>query len=364
MPTSQARIDANRRNSLKSCGPKTPEGKECSRRNGLKHGMTGRGIVLSVDDAAEVERRNAALTAEMAPKSTMGAILILQMATLSVRMEQGARREFASVAERVRHAATDYDVEQIERAEQLMAAIGDDPRGSLRRLKRFPAGVDLLLDSWRALRADLTVEGSPKWNGGRIVEWANLIGLREEDLRASRIESLTRATWGNFAWLAESDGAGLTVEARKAWACAQLVERIDAEIARLEAHYQTLDLEAFELDRAEAPDRALFDTSKPAILGRRYESEARRGFFRSLKDYRQAEAEVEAKEELVTPAPAPEASRTATSLGSSCEPAVAPAPAIVELAPPPLWPPSAAFSTARLPNGQILAVGKPSRGRA
>ena len=47
MPASEARINANRQNSLKSTGPKTSEGKERSRQNGLKHGMTGQGVVVA-----------------------------------------------------------------------------------------------------------------------------------------------------------------------------------------------------------------------------------------------------------------------------------------------------------------------------
>ena len=101
MKTSEARIKANKANSAKSTGP-SAAGQEKSRRNGLKHGMTGQGIVLHEADAAEVERRHQALNAELAPKSVMGAILVGQMATLSVRMERGAKQEFASVATRVR----------------------------------------------------------------------------------------------------------------------------------------------------------------------------------------------------------------------------------------------------------------------
>ena len=57
MPASEAQILANRRNAALSTGPKTPEGKEQSRRNALKHGMTGAGVVLAdpaSDEAAAV----------------------------------------------------------------------------------------------------------------------------------------------------------------------------------------------------------------------------------------------------------------------------------------------------------------------
>ena len=90
-------------------------------------------------------------------------------------------------------------------------------------------------------------------------------------------------------------GAGLDPEARKLWARARLRERIDSEIADIEDHRETLDLEAIELDRAGAADIALFDPSREASLARRYEAEARRGFFKALKEFREAEAEVEAR---------------------------------------------------------------------
>src|SRR6202011_1327388 len=38
MPTSPARLAANRANALRSTGPRTPEGKSASSRNALKHG--------------------------------------------------------------------------------------------------------------------------------------------------------------------------------------------------------------------------------------------------------------------------------------------------------------------------------------
>src|SRR5256885_551006 len=54
MPASAAQIAANRRNSQLSTGPKTDEGKARSRRNALKHGLTGEGVALPDEAAAEV----------------------------------------------------------------------------------------------------------------------------------------------------------------------------------------------------------------------------------------------------------------------------------------------------------------------
>lgn len=313
MPTSEARIAANRINARKSTGPKTVEGKERSRANSLKHGLTGQGIVLAAEDAAEVARRNDDLRDEMAPKSSMGAILVLQMATLSVRMERGAQREFAAIAEKVRHAADDFDEARVVIAEELLDSIGEHPMRALRRLRRMPEGVELLIEAWQDLRADLTRPSKPCWTAAHMVKAANLLGIREEDARGSRVGVLSNAAWGGFEGLGADEGRGLDEEPRKAWARARMVETFDRVIAELEAHYDKLDHDTIDQDRAEAGDRALFDPSKEAARARRYESEARRGFFKALQEFRAVEAEAAAN----PPPPRPRAARPDAGLGSS-----------------------------------------------
>jgi hypothetical protein len=327
MPTSEARILANRANSLKSTGP-SPEGRRISARNSLKHGMAGRGLVLPDSDAAEVERRNVALQAELAPATEMGVVLVHRLAMLSVRMEKGARHALASSARRVRHAAEDFDEGRIDRAEDILEAIAENPRRSLRKLRRMPEGVDLLVAEWADLRADLTRPGRPCWTASHLERAANLLGVRSEDARASAIGAHSRAAWGDFEALADHEGRGLDDEARKAWARARLLERIDEATAELGAHRETLDLESLERDRAEAGDVAWFDPSREASLARRYESEAQRHFFRTLNELRRVEAEA-AERPAADPGPVAEpdpipaepelASSREGSLGSSGE---------------------------------------------
>jgi hypothetical protein len=362
MPASEARIQANRVNSLKSTGPRTALGREHSSRNSLKHGLTGSGVVVHDQDAAEVEARNQALQAELAPQSAMGAILVRQMALLSVRMERGARQELAAIAVRVRHAADDFDEERIERAEQLLEQIGDDPRGNLRRLKKMPEGVIRLGRAWKDLRADLAREPKPSWTASHLVRAAHLIGTREEDARGSRLGALSRAIWGDFEGLADHEGRGLDDDARKAWARARLLERIDAEVAGLEAHLETLDFEMIEQDRAEAGDRALFDPSREAALARRYESEARRGFFQALKEFHRVEAEAAEREEVSPPPPQvhdggqlpdPLASFRAGPRQAPPTPSLAASPIVSE-----------GFAVARGLDGRVVTVGRPAPGPA
>ena len=66
MPTSEARILANQKNASKSTGPTSTAGKERSRQNSLKHGLSGQGIVIAELDQAEVEHRKTVLLQETA----------------------------------------------------------------------------------------------------------------------------------------------------------------------------------------------------------------------------------------------------------------------------------------------------------
>ena len=57
MPISEARLAANRANSLRSSGPSSEFGKSISRKNSYKHGLTGAGVVLSNEDAEALDGR-------------------------------------------------------------------------------------------------------------------------------------------------------------------------------------------------------------------------------------------------------------------------------------------------------------------
>ncbi len=290
MPTSEARIAANQRNSLFSTGPKSIEGRRIAARNSLKHGLSGAGTVLAADDHAEVERLDRAFTNEMGPKSELGSELVHHLASITVRLRRASRQEFAATDERVRNAPENFDNERDAMAETLFEALHENPRANLRKLRRTPEGVILLLEAWHELKADLTRPSKPRWTAAQMVTMGNLLGIREEDVRGSQIGVLSDAIWGDFDRLGDHEGGNLKEDDRKAWARQQVAELIDETCADLEAHAETFDYETIELDRAESGDRALFDTSKPAVLARRYESELSRRLLKTLNEFKEAEA--------------------------------------------------------------------------
>src|SRR4051794_18679112 len=56
-PTSQAKIESNRRNAQRSTGPRTQRGKEVSRLNGMTHGACSKIAVLPGEDPEARTRR-------------------------------------------------------------------------------------------------------------------------------------------------------------------------------------------------------------------------------------------------------------------------------------------------------------------
>ena len=108
MPATEAQILANRTNAARSTGPKTLEGKDASRANAYKHGLTGAGVVVPEAVAAEVDRRVGAFRAELKPSGLVGETLVRLAATLAVRMERCAEQETAALADRVRRAEADF----------------------------------------------------------------------------------------------------------------------------------------------------------------------------------------------------------------------------------------------------------------
>jgi hypothetical protein len=231
-------------------------------------------------------------------------------------MERAAEHEIAATAHRVRHAIENFDEERLDAADALFEKLADEPRSTLRKLRKSPEGVDRLVDAWTDLRNDLTVG---VWDTEQLEQAVNLTGLKARHATGTMLGGLTKALNGDFGALGQEEGAGLDGDARKGWAKARLFEAIDGEIAALGAHVETLDFEMIDLDRAEAPELALFDDSKPACLARRYEAEASRGFFRALREFRKVEAEFAATVEPATAptsAPAPKPASPSSEMGS------------------------------------------------
>ena len=107
MPATDAQIAANRADSLKSSGPSTPQGKEASRGNALKHGLTAAKL-FPEHEGVEIQRRTIAFVEELDPSGEVGVVLARHAARMSVRMERCSEHEKAMLTERVRRALDEF----------------------------------------------------------------------------------------------------------------------------------------------------------------------------------------------------------------------------------------------------------------
>jgi hypothetical protein len=287
MVCSPEQLASNRKNAAKSTGPKTTEGKANSRRNSLKHGLTGEGVVVPDEDRGVIDERFEAFAADLKPKSPVAHFLVMRAALLSVRMERSVRHESAAITHAMLEAE---DVEAEARAQEirrLVASLVDDPAEAVRQLGRTPEGIDWLIGAWRALYVILTTE---RWGQPDRDRAEQLFGRKVNHYNKTRIYALTDASRGSFGMLAPEDWPDLAPADRGQAARDELGMIIAAEIARLEAQRAGLDHEAIARSRATAPARALFDTSKGAILARKYEATAEREFYHALNRIEQLDA--------------------------------------------------------------------------
>ncbi|MBV9760714.1 MAG: hypothetical protein JO340_09125 [Acidobacteriaceae bacterium] len=92
-----AQVAANQANSLKSTGPKSPDGKARSSRNSFKHGLYSKQLVLPHEDPGELDRLRASLRAEHSPINTTEDILVNELAENFWRLRRMREREAAAM---------------------------------------------------------------------------------------------------------------------------------------------------------------------------------------------------------------------------------------------------------------------------
>jgi len=93
--TSLKQTEANRVNALKSTGPKTTEGKERSRCNAIRHGLTAETIIVGFEDADDYESFEAIVIADYDARSAVERELVLRLASVLWRLRRATGIETA-----------------------------------------------------------------------------------------------------------------------------------------------------------------------------------------------------------------------------------------------------------------------------
>jgi hypothetical protein len=86
--TSFRQIEANRRNALRSTGPKTEDGKRQSRRNALRHGLTAETVIDGLEDSEDYRAFEAAVIADYDAQTAVERELVLRLASLLWRLRR------------------------------------------------------------------------------------------------------------------------------------------------------------------------------------------------------------------------------------------------------------------------------------
>jgi hypothetical protein len=287
MSTSEARIRANQQNARLSTGPKTEAGKGRSRRNALKHGLTGGGIVLADDVQGELEAELQSFHQALKPAEGLEARLVEQAALGSVRRNRVSAALEAHLRRRQRNAVRDWDEARDAEVAALMERLDRDPVGALAGLRRTAEGCDALADAWDELSEALDEQGT--WDDGQVRRALRLLG--EPALPAARDRTTASALWPDILGCCpESSAAGW--DSGFGGAPATLPDPVTARanlsefIAAIRADLAELGDRLWERhdkpDRDEAPLRALYDDSPEARRLARYEVESHRMMHKAL----------------------------------------------------------------------------------
>jgi hypothetical protein len=179
MATSERRIAANRQNALLAKGPVTPGGKASSRRNSLKHGLTGAGVVVPAEEEAEVATRTARWVERFEPKDEYELGLIDRTVRAGVRRDRAAAMEAARRVEAAARARSSWAEDRRLAAEELAAGLAKRPSLVARKLRRTLQGCELLIERWRGLLR--VAEAGTPWDEGQRARALDLLGVPPED---------------------------------------------------------------------------------------------------------------------------------------------------------------------------------------
>ena len=91
--TSFRQIEANRGNALRSTGPKTEAGKQRSRRNAVRHGLTAETVVVALEDIEDYQAFEAAIVANYDARTAVERELVLRLASLLWRIRRATAIE-------------------------------------------------------------------------------------------------------------------------------------------------------------------------------------------------------------------------------------------------------------------------------
>jgi hypothetical protein len=163
--TSFAQFEANRRNALRSTGPKTEEGKRRSRTNAVRHGLTAETVIASLEDAEDYKAFEATIVADYHAETAVARELVLRLASLLWRLRRatGIETDLLEIQagllrERLGLSMKDPEPDIVELARGRVAGTTRQLTYSFLRLAHLDGGVFERLNRYEAALWRQTVQ--------------------------------------------------------------------------------------------------------------------------------------------------------------------------------------------------------------
>jgi hypothetical protein len=176
MATSEARIQANRRNALLSTGPKTQEGKDRSRANALKHGLCS--TTLVPEDLRLVTERAMEWYMCLKPQNPYQTWMINEIAVISLRIDRAERMERRLRDRAMLRAELTWDEDRMIEVESLGSKLSRRPSEIVRQLRATPQGCDWLIERWSILAR--AADQNSSWTSDQTRLAFDLLGTTAE----------------------------------------------------------------------------------------------------------------------------------------------------------------------------------------
>ncbi|QDV33566.1 hypothetical protein [Tautonia plasticadhaerens] len=171
---SQKQVEANRRNAVRSTGPRTAEGKLRSRRNGLVHGLAAQ-VVVPEEDRAAFEAQLARWDREMGPANVVERHLARRAAACSVKLDRIERAREQTRREAALKALAGWEKRRQARARRKAQDLVKDPSNTVLDLEGTAFGCDWLIRRWQSLDAPLQL--GQGWDQRAVLKAQALLGF-------------------------------------------------------------------------------------------------------------------------------------------------------------------------------------------
>lgn len=260
----------------KATGPRTPQGKERSKHNALKHGIFSSAVVLKGESRAEYESLLSGLQETFQPEGTLEEALVKKLAMTLWRHNRLIQAETAEIQSAVEFMEWNQQHAEEQEAEEIGSEVMLEYQGGLIRKIQNPLVLECCLKLLRELREAIEQKGFQPEDEAIL---QRVYG--EEDGK-----HLNENLYDSYRIWFETAGVSDVERRANGYASPEgcvrkVLEEIDAEIGRLKRYQKTLGTILAQRARLEAVRRTL---PEGPILDRllRYEAHLERIFDRTL----------------------------------------------------------------------------------